>query len=227
MVHFFTFSCPFVSTSKVAWRFILERIELRTSSFDARPSSFSYFGVVFLFLESCLVSSRLSKADRRGGELIVLLCFLGFDNLSLNRALGCSCVKPLEDGSSILTTNAIKCRNSGFWTIQPIKDWRLRGRFRLFLILFNVHADVLSANVFCFAWNLHGCIWCEAKSSFIVVKPCFFNFFWRGGKIVLQHLTWVCRHLGWNLIRSSWLEESLVLPPVARVLRNLMVVLKV
>ena len=80
MVRLFTFSCPFVSTSKVAWHFILEGIELRTLSFSTRPSSFSFFGVVFLFLEGFLVSSSLSKVDRLGGELAVLLCFLGFDN---------------------------------------------------------------------------------------------------------------------------------------------------
>ena len=81
-VHLLTFSDPIVSTSKIAWLFILEGIELRTSSFLARPSSFSSFGVISLFLEGFLLSSSLSKADHRGGELAVLLRFLGFDNLS-------------------------------------------------------------------------------------------------------------------------------------------------
>ena len=81
MVRLLTVSGPFVSTSKVAWCFILEGIELRTSSFSARLSSFSFFGIVFHFLEGFLVSSNLSKANRYGGELVVLLCFLGFDNL--------------------------------------------------------------------------------------------------------------------------------------------------
>ena len=83
MVHLFTFSCPFVLTSKVAWRFILEEIELRTSSFSAKLSSFSSFYAFFLFLEGFLVSSTLSKADRHGGEPAMLLCFFGFDNLSI------------------------------------------------------------------------------------------------------------------------------------------------
>ncbi|KAM2485846.1 hypothetical protein ACFX1W_037985 [Malus domestica] len=82
MVRFLTFSGPFVSTSKIAWRFILEGIELRISPFSASLSSFSSFDVVSLFLENFLLSSSLPKTDRRGGELTVLLCFLGFDNLS-------------------------------------------------------------------------------------------------------------------------------------------------
>ncbi|KAM1183040.1 hypothetical protein FF1_001410 [Malus domestica] len=81
MVRLFTFSDPTVLTSKIAWRFILEGIELRTSSFSARRLIFSTSGVVFLLLEGYLASSSLSITDCRGGKLVVWLCFLGFDNL--------------------------------------------------------------------------------------------------------------------------------------------------
>ncbi|KAM2177292.1 hypothetical protein ACFX1Q_036505 [Malus domestica] len=81
MVRLFTFSDPIVLTSKIAWRFILEGMKLRTSSFSVRRSIFSTSGVVFLLLKGSLASSSLSITDCRGGKLVVLLCFLGFDNL--------------------------------------------------------------------------------------------------------------------------------------------------
>ncbi|KAM2283026.1 hypothetical protein ACFXTI_032190 [Malus domestica] len=82
MVRLLTFSGLIVSTSKIAWCFILEGIELQTPYFSARPSSFSSFGVIFLFSKDFLVSSTLSKTNCSGRELAVLLYFLGFDNLS-------------------------------------------------------------------------------------------------------------------------------------------------
>ncbi|KAM1724852.1 hypothetical protein ACFX11_023256 [Malus domestica] len=82
MMRLFTFTDPFVSTFKIAWHFILEGIQLRISPFTASPSSFSSIGVVSLFLEGFLLSSSLSKADWHGREIVVLLYFLGFDNLS-------------------------------------------------------------------------------------------------------------------------------------------------
>ncbi|KAM2981861.1 hypothetical protein FF2_013129 [Malus domestica] len=87
MVCFSTFSCPFVSTSKVVWPLCV---------FPARPSSFSSFGIVFLFLEVFLVSTRLSEVDRHRRELAVLLCFFGFDNLSKTELWGVGVLSSLK-----------------------------------------------------------------------------------------------------------------------------------
>ena len=82
MVRLLTFSGPFVSTSRIVWRFILEGIELCMSSFSAKLSGFCFFGVVSFLSEGFSVFSSLLKTDCLGVKLGLLLCSLGFDNLS-------------------------------------------------------------------------------------------------------------------------------------------------